>query len=216
MHTEAKSKTANITKRCVLQFAKWPIPGHVKTRLAKEIGDDKALQAHIELMSYVAKALSGVEGVRHTVYFDRELGSPPPGWLLALNDCAPDIGFARQSGDDLGARMLNAAHENLAVFDSVVIVGSDCPSVDRHYVEAAFEKLRDHDLVLGPAEDGGYVLIGFSRIEAGLFNGLIWGSDQVLKQTSANASRLGMTLALLDVRWDVDEYEDFIRWKSSV
>jgi hypothetical protein len=108
--------------------------------------------------------------------------------------------------------MFLALEQGLKTAKSVVLVGSDCPVLDRAYLLQAFEALERADLVLGPAEDGGYVLIGARGLARSLFDGVRWGSGEVLSQTLANAEQAGMRTALLEELYDVDEPDDLQRW----
>ena len=102
----------------------------------------------------------------------------------------------------------------LACFEdgAQVLVGGDSPLTTVAYIEDAFTALRTHDLVLGPTEDGGYVLIGMNRPEPLLFDNLPWSTENVLKETLNVASSLDLGVECLDLVWDVDTHADYIRW----
>ncbi len=196
----------------VIQFAKWPEPGRVKTRLAPLLGDDGALQAHIRLSRLVLSHLLAT-GLPLHFYWDRALPSPPPEAASLLSDLArADVEQRFQQGQDLGARIEAALAAGLAAYSQVLIVGSDCPSVDAEYVHAARSALAHSDLVLGPSEDGGYVLIGARRLVPGMLAGIEWGTGKVLAQTRHRAEACDVSCRLLDTRWDVDEPEDWRRF----
>ena len=128
----------------------------------------------------------------------------------------PTIDYKIQIGDSLGSRMAETLISSLALYSKVIIVGSDCPNVSAKTIEEACIALNNTDLVIQPAEDGGYVLIGTRHFDARIFDGVAWGQGQVLKQTLANAGEIGLTYTLLDESWDVDDYEDYMRWQDTI
>jgi rSAM/selenodomain-associated transferase 1 len=120
-----------------------------------------------------------------------------------------------QKGKDLGARMHFAMEQALLRCKAAIIIGTDCPVMDADYLEAAFDKLRDgSDIVLGPSEDGGYVLIGARRIDATLFCGIPWGGNSVLAETRSALRVLGWSWSELDTLWDIDQPEGLDRLRS--
>jgi rSAM/selenodomain-associated transferase 1 len=118
-----------------------------------------------------------------------------------------------QSDGNLGDRMASALSGALNNHTAAMIVGSDCPSVDAAYVLLAAEKLAQVDVVLGPSEDGGYVLIGVRKVVPGMLDGITWGSEHVLRQTCERLANKGLSFGLLPMRWDVDEAEDWQRFQ---
>jgi rSAM/selenodomain-associated transferase 1 len=123
-----------------------------------------------------------------------------------------------QQGKDLGERMHHALAESLQHYKKSILIGSDCPEMDIKYIEKAFKALSQHDkvtdIVLGPAEDGGYVLIGASRIHAELFNNINWGTESVLQQTLKKIDSMGYRYQLLNTLRDIDTPEDYIHYQS--
>ncbi len=183
-------------------FARAPIFGKMKTRLASEVGAQRALDIYRHLLHGAVKRLS-MCGCPKLLYAD----------VPGLEALAAGHGMAarRQSGVGLGERMANAIDECLQDSSAVVLVGVDIPLLDAAYVEAAFEKLETSDLVLGPVEDGGYCLIGLKQSMPSLFADMPWGSDQVCAQTIAKAEARALHVALLPVLWDVDRASDLQR-----
>jgi len=118
-----------------------------------------------------------------------------------------------QQGDDLGERMLNAAGRALEQVERVLLIGTDCPAISADYLVQAFRALDRVDVVVGPAEDGGYVLLGLRRVSRHLFEGVEWGTQAVLQQTLKQVSSLNWSCTLLDTLWDVDRPEDLSRLK---
>lgn len=194
-----------MAERTLGVFARAPVPGHVKTRLARAIGPRAAATLYRRLGRLVVAATRG-SGYRTVVWFT------PPGarsvvraWLDGLGVA----GFRLQSGGGLGARLIHAFGRLFAEGDrAVVIIGTDCPGLARRTVARAFAALRSHDLVLGPAKDGGYYLIGLRSPEPGLFRGIPWSTPAVTRATLARARALGLRLLLLDPLRDVDTERD--------
>lgn len=209
----------------VMQFAKVPQLGKVKTRLAKSIGDLAAYEAHCQLIRYGLSAWrespAGQESWGFELWWD-QAPTPEHRQLFEQGGRVAGVVEKVQSEGDLGAKMANAlAGAILSGCCAALIVGSDCPSVDSAYLSEAFQQLKKVDLVLGPAEDGGYVLIGCSSsINPGMLNplltGIQWGTDRVLSQTIQNAEEIGVSCAQLDTRWDVDEESDWLRFQEEV
>ncbi len=126
-----------------------------------------------------------------------------------------NLSVFEQRGADLGERMANAAARILARDGACLIVGVDCPGIDAAYVSNAARVLRTTDLVLAPAEDGGYGLIGLRQPAPELFHGVAWGRQTVLKETLDRASLLGLEAQILDTVWDVDDAADWARFLES-
>lgn len=191
-----------------IQFAKAPQAGRVKTRLQALLGEEGALALHCELVRLTnARLLAAAPGAVELAV----TAEPGHSLFQACRDAGcRDVQL--QLGDDLGARMFNALQRGLVDRRRVLLVGSDCPDLDAAYCAAAAAALDWHDLVLGPAEDGGYVLIGARRVDAVLFRGIEWGSASVLEETLARARRAGLSTALLQMRRDIDEPADYHWW----
>ena len=197
----------------LMQFAKWPQKGQVKTRLAAELGERKALDAHLTLTDVVLKNLMD-SGYPLTFWWDRAMSEPPAeaeGVLLRLRKGG--IPQRVQKGSDLGERMHHALEEAVAHAGAGMIVGSDCPAVTPEYVRRAAQSLATADVVLGPSDDGGFVLIGARRTVPGMLAGPAWGSSQVLEQTQAALHQQGLQVACLEPLWDVDDPEDWARFQ---
>lgn len=190
-------------------FVKAPIPGRVKTRLAAELGPRGAAEVYRRLGRQVVTATVG-PGYRTTVWFTprREMRLVQE-WL----DSVDMVAFRPQVGTGLGARLSAAfTHEFRAGARRVVMIGSDCPGVDGPVVREAFGALSDSDLVLGPAVDGGYYLIGLSAPAPGLFRGIAWSTEAVTSQTLARASALRLSHQALPPLRDVDTARDARAW----
>lgn len=202
-------KAPGVTTRLLL-FAKVPERGRVKTRIQPLLGEDGALDLHKRLIRYTWQRLTtsqGMLGIRS------ELWSSGVGGDAFFAALQPTPFLAIQAGQDLGERMWSAASHALETAQYVVIVGADCPSVDLDYVQEAVTALkRGVPVVLGPADDGGYVLLGVRKpLIPEMFSDIPWGTDQVLKRTRTRLREKGVGWQELSPRWDVDRPEDLKR-----
>jgi rSAM/selenodomain-associated transferase 1 len=190
-----------IEKRLLIIFVKNPEIGKVKTRLAASIGDHKALEVYLHLLQHTAKLAQGIS-VDKTVYYADQVEE---------NDLFENTVFKKevQVEGDLGVKM-NAAFEQSFQLgcNKVIIIGSDCLELSTDDLERAFELLETNDVVLGPAIDGGYYLIGLKRAFNQLFEHKPWSTDQVLQLTIKDIKRAQKTLAFLDEKRDIDTLED--------
>lgn len=188
----------------LLVFAKAPVRGRVKTRLQPVLDETAALHLHKKLIAYTWQRLS------RQAILPAQLWASEPGHERFFLDLCTAQQLHVQAGDDLGERMRLAAGLALTDATMVLIVGADCPSVDPDYLAEALQKLSSGaQVVLGPAEDGGYVLVGLREpVVADMFEGIDWGSDQVLQQTRDRLRKAGVDWQELSPRWDVDRPED--------
>ena len=196
---------------CLCVFVKAPVPGRVKSRLARDLGAGQALEAYRVLVERELDAFSQVE-------FPVELWvSGDPGnaqvrdWSMRYA-----LTVRRQPSGDLGRNMHEAISSCCAAGRAGVVIGSDLPAVDASYVELAASLLQERDLVLGPAEDGGYALIGLNTPVATLFSDIDWGTDRVYRQTRSKAERLGLSVGELPITWDVDTIADWKRFLGTL
>ena len=193
----------------ILLFAREPVCGEVKTRLHDAIGVAKAYDLHCAMLRYQVDNILAANLAPLELWVSGNTENPVLA-ALPLNDC-----IYQQVGSDLGERMQFAVVTARSRSRAAVLVGTDCPSVDRDYLEAALECLSSgKQLVIGPAEDGGYVLLGVSENWPLLFEDMPWGTDNVLPLTLERAGGLGLDLELLPSRWDVDRPEDLGRLAS--
>ena len=190
----------------LLIFTKAAEPGLTKTRLIPGLGAARAAAAHETLSERVFRA---VVGSQLSIVLWGASAHP------SLARWAEQHGWPlrRQRGDDLGQRMFHALASALADgADRAILIGTDCPLMSAAYVAQAEAALDTADVVVGPAEDGGYALIGLKRAEPALFRDIDWGTDKVLEQTLRAASQAQRNVAMLDTLWDVDRPEDWQRF----
>lgn len=187
-------------------FVKNPVAGRVKTRLAAVIGEEEALQVYLFLQKCTRETALEVQGVSKYLFYSDH---------IEAGDAWDEAHFEKkiQSGDDLGQRMSRACEDILTRHERVVLIGSDCPQLDAPLIQRAFDALEmKHDLVIGPTNDGGYYLIGMKQMNPALFEKIAWSTPLVLQQTLTAAQRNGLTVYILPVLNDIDDWEDWIRF----
>lgn len=192
----------------VVVFARAPVPGAVKTRLIPALGAEgaAALSRVLTLRSIEAALAAGIGRV--------ELWCAPDASHPFFAECARryPILLATQGEGDLGARMLGAFSALLAANARVLLIGSDIPPLTPQYLRDADAALEaGADAVFGPAEDGGYVLIGLLRVAPELFDGIAWGGDEVWRRTRDRLEALAWRYRTLPALWDVDRPQDLSR-----
>ena len=197
----------------LLIFAREPVLGKVKTRLAADIGVDAALAVYRELLALTAAAVAKA-AVPATVWL-AEAPAPPAESTLPRPEW-PGLSWRVQPpAGSLGERMANAFEAAFAAgAGRVVIIGTDCPSLSAELLHRAFDKLGAHDLVIGPADDGGYYLLGLRELQPELFRNKDWSTATVLPDTLADAGRLGLRVVLLPTLSDVDSVRDLAAWRG--
>lgn len=189
----------------ILIFSKAPVAGKAKTRLIPQLGEQGAAEFSARLTRYaveqaVDSQLSPVE-----LYCDGPLDHP----LFCELHERHGINLKSQQGEDLGERMAHALAEGFANSQPLVLIGSDCPAITHDYLEQAMLALTSTtSCVLGPAKDGGYVLVGQSILNTEMFDNVDWGTSIVLQQTRQRLHAAGVVWAELDTLWDVDRAED--------
>jgi len=194
----------------LIQFTRAPQEGRVKTRMMPHLSASRACDLHCELTLWTCRQLlaSGLGEVELSVAGDMH---------HALFSRCLVMGVSRvsqQCGADLGERMYNAIHRSLAQYARVILVGSDCPGIDGAYLRQAVAALHTAPLVLGPATDGGYVLLGARTITEDIFQGIPWGSDQVYTKTGIALARAGLDWVELPRLTDIDRPQDLAVWEA--
>ncbi|KAF0182819.1 MAG: hypothetical protein FD164_1015 [Nitrospirae bacterium] len=191
-------------------FLKYPAPGQVKTRLAASIGSEKAAEFYRELTELVLERTISPEQYRRILFIS------PEERILDFVRWLPDETFLPQRGDTLGERMAAAVKMLLARGPRAVLIGTDIPDLHAPLVAEAFAALEDHDLVIGPARDGGYYLIGMKHDYQLLFEGIAWSTPTVLTETVRKAGMLGLSCRLLPELSDIDTVEDYTQWQGRI
>jgi rSAM/selenodomain-associated transferase 1 len=191
-------------KQALLIFVKNPIKGKVKTRLAANIGDISALEIYVKLLKHTQKCTHLLNADKTVFYSD-----------FIENDerWSSDVYYKKvQKGNSLGERMENAFEYAFSQgSERVVIIGSDCFEISSEIIDNAFAQLEHCDVVLGPAFDGGYYLLGTKSLIKELFWDISWSTDQVLIQTLTKCATLGLKTITLEELSDIDNEADLER-----
>jgi hypothetical protein len=187
-------------------FVKNPVAGKVKTRLAKSVGDEKALEVYLHLLEVTRKAAEGVDCTRHLFYSDK----------IDADDWSLDqFNKHLQSGNDLGEKMKNAFHHILTLgAKRVIVIGSDCPEITPNIVKEAFAMLEEKDVCIGPAKDGGYYLLGMRELYSQLFEEKQWSTGSVFEDTLLDLMKNRLSYACLPPLSDVDTIYDLHLMKN--
>lgn len=201
------------TTECLIIFTRYPEPGKTKTRLIPLLGEEGAATLQRQMTEQKLAEVNQLQAfypLSVEVHFAGGNEQLMQDWL-GLNWV-----YRRQSEGDIGDRMASAFQASfVAGMTAVVLIGTDCPELNAPLMAEAFQLLRQHDLVLGPAVDGGYYLIGLRRLIPELFAGIAWSTAEVLQQTITIAQRLGLAVAELPLLSDVDRPEDLSVWKQT-
>lgn len=201
-----------MSDNALIIFVKYPEPGAVKTRLAKEIGDEKACKLYRLFVETILAKTGDRSFKRIVFYHPPEKRNRIIEWLRVYSD----IEIASQTGSDLGERLSNAfSYTFERGAKRVIAIGSDSPGIDAAIIKDAFRGLKKSGCVIGPSSDGGYYLIGLSRFYKEIFEGIDWSTDKVLKQTQEGLKRVKVAPIILRENFDVDKFEDLRLLKKS-
>jgi len=192
----------------IVLFTKFPKPGHVKTRLAKGIGNEAAAEIQRILLLHLVKEHSNQQ-YKLVIAANSQEEAPLLKNLLGNHE------IIVQQGKDLGERMSNAFKTLLPKYEKVCIIGADCPTITNKTIERAFAQLDSKNIVLGPAEDGGYYLVAMKHHQ-NIFNDIIWSTSQVLKETLERIKQQDISYSLLEKMRDIDEVEDLEFFKDKM
>ncbi len=196
-------------KEGLLIFQKNAKLGTVKTRLAATIGDSAAFEAYQLLVNYTHRVAKG-SSAHKILFFSNHLEEN-------LTAYAQDYRFELRSGEGLGEKMSNAFQQLFKEkFDRLVIIGTDCAEITTELISRAFEELEASEVVIGPAHDGGYYLLGMRKFIPGLFQGIPWSTDKVASLTTEFLTQNEVSFALLPTLSDVDFEEDWMRFKDKL
>ena len=187
----------------LLLMVKNPIPGKTKTRLAADVGHDRALEIYAELTRHTREQASGLTGITRYLYYSD---------FVDTADAWPSEAYIKlvQVGAGLGERMSVAFQRAFdRGHDRVVIIGSDCPGLTTDLLRESISALARHDLVIGPATDGGYYLLGLRHPQPGLFSNMPWSTDSVAAETLRRARVQALRVKELPTLSDVDRLADW-------
>ncbi len=183
-------------------FVRKPELGKVKTRLAAALGDEKALDIYMQLLQHTFNIAKATAADKFVFYADE----------IAKDDLwnAPLFYKRLQASGDLGHKMKTAFNESFALgYQKLVIIGSDCLELNTSIIEDAFISLDDTDAVIGPANDGGYYLLGMKKMQEALFDNKQWSTETVFDDTIADFKNFGVSFSSMPMLIDVDTAEDW-------
>lgn len=197
-----------IMKNAIIIFVRKPELGKVKTRLAKDIGNEKALEIYKELLQHTHDISVGLNCDKFIFYTDS----------VESNDIWENDIYNKyeQEGETLGDRMFLAFHKVFQLgYKKVIIIGSDCPSLTATIIDEAFERLEIDEIVIGPSTDGGYYLLGMSKLIPELFQHKKWSTNTVLSDTIKETVALKKQCSFLVELTDIDTIEDYQKFYLS-
>jgi rSAM/selenodomain-associated transferase 1 len=197
----------------VLVFCKAPIPGQVKTRLIPSLSKFAAADLHCQLTESTFQRLNNINAYTMELWCSPNVNHA---FFVSLSDNY-NVDRFQQTGNDLGEKMHLAFCDALTRYRFVVIIGCDCPSLTQADIQEAFLKLQTGcHCILGPAEDGGYVLIGLRQPVPTIFDNMPWGTDKVLGLTRQRLNAAPLTCHEIQTQWDIDTPEDLRRYQALI
>jgi uncharacterized protein len=198
-------------KQTLIIFVKNPVEGQVKTRLAATVGHQKAVEIYRKLLVHTQKTALNWQNSAEANVSKRV--SVFYGDFINENDLWNDFDKYLQVNGDLGQRMYSAfADEFYRNADQVAIIGSDCLQLTDSHIKAAFGALITHNIAIGPAQDGGYYLLGMMTLYNFLFENKPWSQPQLLTETMIEIQSKNIDFQLLDTLSDIDTWEDYLRF----
>jgi rSAM/selenodomain-associated transferase 1 len=191
-------------------FVRAPVRGAVKTRLASTLGDQAALGVYEELLTLLCSRLSRLPTNSVVACHTPDEGAPAlsrwlhPEWMLRPQGSGP-------LGERLSRAVVGAFSEGV---QRLVIIGSDCPEIQESDIQEAWLALKSHDVVIGPAEDGGYWILGLRSPRVGVFRDITWSSADVFQQTLDRCREFQLSVHLLRRLQDIDTEADWKAWRA--
>ena len=208
----------------LIVFLKYPTPGQVKTRLAKDIGNERSCFIYKSLAEHVIKNIIPKNQRTYDVrifFTPADKANEIKAWLKPFLNIMPGTSaqFISQEGNDLGKRMSTAFKKTLQSYPCVnedkrfsshqaIIIGTDCPEIDAELIKNAFKVLKRKDVIIGPCKDGGYYLIGMTRYIPELFVDIDWSTSRVFDQTIEKIRKNNLSYGILKTLSDIDRIED--------
>ena len=187
-----------MNKNLLIVFVKNMKLGKVKTRLAKSMGDEAALQVYKRLVQLTENATKEVVAEKYIYFSD----------VVIEEKWEKDAKFV-QEGADLGEKMKNAFEKGFTDgYEKIILVGSDLPDISASIIHQGFDKLTNNEVVFGPAEDGGYYLVGMTKAHYSVFQNKKWSTENLLQSTLSELKEKQIRVSLLQTLNDVDTIED--------
>lgn len=198
----------NTLKPAIIVFQKNPVLGKVKTRIAQQLGNEKALEIYRVLVQKTHEQLAKLTDWDVYIYYSD---------FLEAVDWKPKegkISYRLQKGEDLGKKMRVAFEEVFQEgYQKVLIIGTDCPEITAKILNEAAAELEHHDVVFGPAMDGGYYLLGMKKIHDGLFQNIPWSTDSVLEISIQYLKQNQISFRTIRALSDIDTAEDWEKYR---
>ena len=196
-----------MNKKALIIFIKNPIIGTAKTRLAATIGDEKALAVYLDLLEHTRQITSEVDADKY-VFYSRFIDESDE-WDAAI------FHKKLQVEGDLGIKMKQAFQEIFEKdYQQIALIGSDCGDLTTKHIHQAFKALDKSSIAIGPADDGGYYLLGMTQLQHRIFDNKSWSTSALLKETIEELKTQNITYQLLEQLNDVDTYEDWLAWQQ--
>lgn len=195
-------------ENALIIFVRNPVLGKVKTRLAKDAGQQGALEIYIKLLKHTKEIALAANADCFIFYAD----------YLNEDDLWEEKHFKKylQQNGDLGHRMHNAFNIVFSEgYKKACIIGSDCAELSTKIIDQAFTELERQEVVIGPSLDGGYYLLGMNKIQPKLFSAKKWSTESVFSSTLADVNSLNLSYSLLAQLSDIDYLEDWERYQST-
>jgi uncharacterized protein len=200
-------------KKQLIIFTRYPTPGKTKTRIIPALGEIGAANLQKQMTEHTILQVKELQKISTTI--NVEIRFSGGSWELMQNWLGRNFVYQSQGEGDLGQRMMRSLTDAFnQQAEQVIIIGTDCPGLNPQILASAFEQLQTSDLVLGPAIDGGYYLIGLQKPILNLFTNIPWGTNQVLSQTVTIAQELHLSSVQLPTLADVDRPEDLLVWEQ--
>lgn len=194
-----------VNKNLLIVFVKNIRLGKVKTRLAQTIGNENAFLIYKELVKITEKATRQLQHCDVQIYFSEKIEETQ--W----NNSKKFI----QQGNDLGEKMQHAFQQGFEMgYEKIILIGSDLPDISATIIQQGFDALANNDIVFGPAEDGGYYLVGMNKLHHSIFQNKPWSTEELLKITLKELSNA--KIKLLERLNDIDVYEDLEKYPSLI
>lgn len=189
----------------IVVFIKNPRLGYVKTRLAKDVGDVRALEIYLQLTAHTKGVLAAVPEVNRCVFYSEFINN--------TDDWSTDT-FVKflQSDGDLGDKIKHAFSEVFLHSDKAIIIGSDCAQLSADHIQKAIDLLENNNVVIGPSIDGGYYLLGMDSNYQFLFDDIAWSTESVFDATKSKAIEHDLTVAEIETLSDIDYIEDWQKY----
>ncbi|MCU7833775.1 MAG: TIGR04282 family arsenosugar biosynthesis glycosyltransferase [gamma proteobacterium symbiont of Taylorina sp.] len=188
----------------IIIFAREPQPGKVKTRLIPQLGENAATRLYTSMLEHALTTV--IQSKLSSLDVCITLESKADYFLsISLHN---EFSISRQAGKDLGERMYHALQTALKQYSRVILIGSDCPFINKEVLQQAIAALETSDMVFSPASDGGYVLVGAKNLIPAVFEEIHWGSEFVMQQTRKRLSAANISWTELSVQHDIDLIED--------